>query len=96
MRKTRPLMYPGDRALSGTRAGSRRMPFLGHAPDREAQSGSISVSHAAADFRDFRAVSESNARRGHVGHGAAVGVTGAVSDRARPESAKQTTTAFVK
>jgi hypothetical protein len=94
-RKTRPVMCPGDRALSGRRAGCRRMPFLGHAPDREPASGSRSVPHAAADSRDvLRAVGE-QLSRGHIGHGAAVGVTGAVSDEATPDGAKQTTTAFV-
>jgi hypothetical protein len=68
-RNTRPLMCPGDRALSGTRAGCRRMPFLGHAPDREPASESRPVPHAAADSRDmFRAVSEQRPPR-HVGHG---------------------------
>lgn len=38
----------------------------------------------------------SNPRHGHVGHGAAVGATGAVSEAATPDGAKQTTTAFVK
>lgn len=35
-------------------------------------------------------------KQGHVGHGATVGVTGAVRDPATPEGATQTTTAFVK
>ena len=36
-RKNRPVMCPGDRALSGTRAGCRRISFLGHARGRSGQ-----------------------------------------------------------
>ena len=75
-------------ATSGSAHPARpRMPFPGHALDREPASGQ-SPRCTPGDSRHESAPPANYARRGQVGHRAVVGVPGAVSDAATPACAQ--------